>query len=408
MRSAIRLTGQIRLNEDNLAHIVPLTSGIVRKVNKSIGDKVAKDEILAWIESSELGQAKIEYLEIMAEIGCCAMLLPRAQLIHDNSLELIEMLKKRPALDELRKIDGMEMGLNRSILVKAYAEYVLAKSAYEREKSLFDEKITSREELLKTENLLKKTEAEFVAFLDTTTFEVKQALMEAQRDQNSQEILLKGAERTLYVLGLREEDIAVLAGLGQNQTEDGEQKVECSDPNCEDCKKKAELAKLAKDAKADFTKLGWYPLRAPFDGIVIDKHITIGERLGEDSAAFTIADMNTVWIDLDIFAKDMFTVSKGQAVTISLGDLTGKAEISFVSPLLDVKTRTATARIILDNKSGMFRPGSFVTAEIDGKSYTASVVVAKDAVQTMENRKCVFIKDSDGYEPRFVTVGRSD
>ena len=78
----------------------------------------------------EVRNEKIKYLDIMAELGCCAMNLTRSQQIHDNTLTLIEMLKSDPELDELHKIDGLEMGANRSSLIKVYSEYIFAKAAY--------------------------------------------------------------------------------------------------------------------------------------------------------------------------------------------------------------------------------------------------------------------------------------
>ena len=48
-----------------------------------------------------------------------------------------------------------------------------------------------------------------------------------------------------------------------------------------------------------------YPLRAPFEGIIIEKHITLGERLDNDANAFTIADLSSVWVDLNVYQKDL-------------------------------------------------------------------------------------------------------
>ncbi|MEN8127762.1 MAG: efflux RND transporter periplasmic adaptor subunit [Planctomycetota bacterium] len=405
--STIRLTGQIRLNEDTLAHIVPLTSGIVRKVNNNIGDTVKKDDILAWIESAELGQSKVKYLDIQAELGCCATLLTRAQTIHDNTLKMIELLKTNPGLDDLGKIEGLEMGANRSDLVNVYAEYVFAKSVYEREKPLYEQKISSKQEYLNAENHLKKARADYLAMLDTIQFRVQQDLLEATSDQQRMEIALKGAERTLYVFGQTTNDIQRLNILAQSPTVHAGG-GDCSDPDCEACRKKAEQATGAKPASADFQRLGWYPLRAPFDGTVIEKHVTIGERLSEDTSAFTVADLNSVWIDMSVFSKDLPFLKKGQPCQIAMETQTFKGRFSFLSPVLDPKTRTATARIVADNTEGHLKPGLFVSATVFGKADAGKLVVPAAAVQTVNGETCIFVQNGDEYALRHVTAGRSD
>lgn len=406
LSSTIRLTGQIRMNEDRLAHIVPLTSGIVRQVNKTIGDTVKQDEILAWIESPDLAQAKVRYLDIQAEIGCCALLLDRAQRIHDNTVKLIEKLKSEPTLEELRQFNGMEMGDNRSRLLKAYAEYILAKSAYEREKPLYQQKIASHEEFLSAESRLKKAEADYTAALDTVQFQIKQDLLEAATDQQRQEIALKGVERTLYVLGQTGQDIQRLDGLTLNTRSDAAEIGECPDPDCAACREKAKLAALVPDAPEEYRRLGWYPLRSSFDGMIIDRHVTLGERLGEDTAAFTVADLETVWVDLDVYPRDLPHVRKGRTATIQLGRESLTAEIGFVSPVLSSETRTATARIILGNFRRTLRPGMFVTAGLNRREFSDSVVVPKTAVQTIGKETFVFVKSGPDYAQRPVKTGR--
>jgi len=403
--SSIRLTGRIRLDQDNLAHIVPQTAGIVRQVQKTIGQPVKKDEILAWIESTELGQAKIKYLDIYAEIGCCSMLLSRSQNIHDNTLKLMELLKTNPSLEQLRSINGMEIGANRSKLITSYAQYKFSLSTYEREKNLFDQKITSKEEYLKAENSLQKAEAEYMALLDTVQFQIKQDLLENQRDQQMLDISLKGAQRTLMLLGLGQQDIDELTISGQQVTDSP--KAPCTDPNCQECKNK----QLAESKKLDHSmeKLGWYPLRAPFDGTIIDKHITLGERLGQESQAFTIADLDSVWIDLDVYQKDIHLVKTGQKVFIDAGNgLLTEGIIGFISPLLDQKTRTATGRVISDNSGRQFRPGTFVTANIENNTGKSAIILPKQAIQTVEGKKCVFVKHGTHYDPVSITIGRSN
>jgi cobalt-zinc-cadmium efflux system membrane fusion protein len=79
--------------------------------------------------------------------------------------------------------------------------------------------------------------------------------------------------------------------------------------------------------------------------------------------------------------------------------------IAYVTPAVDRATRTATARVVLDNASRAFLPGMFVTAQtVDAAQ--AEVAVPRDAIQTVEGRTAVFVETPEGFVPRPVTLGR--
>ena len=400
--TSIKLTGQVHLNDDRLAHISALTPGIVRDVIKSIGDSVQAGDVLAWIESVELGQAKVEYLDILAEIGCCKTLLDRAKNLHDNTMKMIALLKTEPTLDEIKSFEPLEMGDNRSKLVKAYSEVILAESVYVREKELFEQKISSKQEFLDAENALKKAEAEYISVMDIIKFQIKQNLLEETTNRQRADIALRGAERKLYILGQSKEDIEKLVVPGQTAP-NGVNVGACPDPNCEQCKKKSMMAE--KQNELNFKRLGWYPLKAPFDATIIEKHITLGEQLSSDRAAFTIADLDTVWVDLDVYPKDLANVKAGQKCLIIANGKGFQGELSFVSPVLDAKSRTATARVVVDNSGNVLRPGQFVTATVYGKASQAGIVLPDNAVQFVDGRSVVFIFDGEDFEMKPVVIG---
>ena len=160
---------------------------------------------------------------------------------------------------------------------------------------------------------------------------------------------------------------------------------------------------LPTEAKDRFMQ---YDIVAPFDGVIIDKHITLGEVIKEDAAVFTVADLKTVWVDLAVFAKDLLRVAKGRKCTMTSDHQTFAGEISFVSSVLDPTTRTATARVVVDNANGQLRPGLFVTAVIYGSADTEGWVIPAAAVQTVNGTPCIFVEEEHGYALRPVTVGR--
>lgn len=407
----VNIPGEIKVNSDRMAHIIPTVGGVVRQVSKKLGDTVKAGEIIAWLESPELGNAKIDYLGKSAEVNCCSIDLTRAEEIHDNTVNLLAVLKDSPSLETLQETNGVAMGANRSKLISAYAEYTFAKAAYLREKPLFEQKITSEQDFLKAENAFKKADAEYAAVCDSIAFEVQRNLMEAQRENQLRKMELKGAERQLKILGLTNADIEAVELLAQNPDLGGPAANDCPHPNCETCKMKRSAGEqLAVDCALAEEKLAWYPLIAPFDGTIIEKHITLGEKVGDDSGVFVIADLSTVWVDLRVNQKDLPLIKKGQKAVIPArsGLPAASGTIGYVEPVISEQTRTALARIVLDNSSGLFRPGTFVTADVLIEKRRAKVAVARSILQDVDNVTCVFILDEHGFEPRPVTVGQSN
>ncbi|MHC4701877.1 MAG: efflux RND transporter periplasmic adaptor subunit [Planctomycetota bacterium] len=348
----------------------------------------------------------MDYLTKWAELGCCSMDLTRAQLISDSTMSLLETLKSSPSLEAIRKAGGEALDANHTMLVSTYAELVLAKSAYEREKSLFEKKISSEKDYLAAENQFKKADAMYAATRDSVAFDVKRNLLEAQRARQVRQIELKGAERNLYVLGLSAEDVNDIQIFAQGQKPTVPEEA-CDDPNCKDCAAERAIKIAAKLSVRD-EKLAWYPLRAPFDAVVIEKHITLGEKLTGESSAFTVADLSTVWADLSVFQKDLPFVKKDQLVTVNVGPANGTmaGKISYVEPIVGERTRTALARVVLNNASGNLRPGTFVTADVLVDKAAARVVVPKDIVQDLDDKTIVFVRTDHGFEPRTVSFGR--
>lgn len=151
-----------------------------------------------------------------------------------------------------------------------------------------------------------------------------------------------------------------------------------------------------------------YKLAAPFDGTVIDRHITIGETVSAGSAVFTVADLETVWIDLSVYQKDIGSVLEGQTVRV-VTTHGGEVDllIDFVQPLVGEDTRTAMARIIAPNSDGTWHPGCFVSARVTTSATESRVVVPVSAVIRMEDGDdVVFVEEGGGFELRPVALGR--
>ncbi len=153
-----------------------------------------------------------------------------------------------------------------------------------------------------------------------------------------------------------------------------------------------------------------YEMKTLISGTVIDKHITLGEAVSREHAAFVVADLSSVWVDITVYQRDLLHVTKGQRVSISGGHelLLASGEISYVAPIVDETTRTALARVVLPNDDGVWRPGTFITAQIMVDRIDVPVTVPRTALQMFKGRDVVFVQTDGGFEPRPVVVGRAD
>jgi len=286
IRSTLHLSGEITFNQDRLAHVVPRLDGVVVKSAKSLGDQVRKGEVLAVLESRMLADVKSEHLATQTRLD-------------------------------------------------------LAATTFEREKRLWEEKISAEQDYLAS----------------------RQALAEAQ-------IAHRNVEQKLLALGL--DHTAVM-----RRGEDG---------------------------------LTRYEVRAPIDGVVIEKHLSLGEAVKEDASIFTIADLSTVWAVMTIYPKDLDSVKIGQKVTVRATGLDAEAtgRVSYVGSLVGEQTRSAKAGVTLQNPAGSWRPGLFVTVELVQNEAEVLVAVPVEAIQTYRDWKVVFARFGDLFEARPVELGRTD
>jgi multidrug efflux pump subunit AcrA (membrane-fusion protein) len=153
-----------------------------------------------------------------------------------------------------------------------------------------------------------------------------------------------------------------------------------------------------------------YELKAALDGTVIDRQTTLGEYVSEQKPAFVIADLSTVWVDFSVYRRDLGRVNVGDQVFIDPAD--GKpiieAKISYLSPVGSSDTQTAVARAVVPNAELRLRPGLFITGRLTLSVKQVPVAVRASALQTVENRTVVFVRDGDKFEARDVEIGEQD
>jgi membrane fusion protein, heavy metal efflux system len=153
-----------------------------------------------------------------------------------------------------------------------------------------------------------------------------------------------------------------------------------------------------------------YELRAPISGTVIERQIALGEYASEQKPAFTVSDLSTVWVDLSVPRRDLRRVKVGDTVMVDVedGGEPVTAKVGYLSPMGAIDTQSSLARATAANSDGRLRPGLFVTGRLILAEKQVPLLVKLSALQTLENRNVVFVREGEKFEPREVELGEKD
>lgn len=154
------------------------------------------------------------------------------------------------------------------------------------------------------------------------------------------------------------------------------------------------------------------PVKSPISGIITEKHAIVGELSDPSKSLYTVADLSSVWVMVDINEKDLAKVRKGQTAIVMVGafpDLKLKGRITYIADLVNESTRTVKARIEVANPGRKLKPEMFATVELTLAADAPPVLaVPEDAVQELDGKKLVFVTENGTeFEQRPVELGRA-
>ena len=150
-----------------------------------------------------------------------------------------------------------------------------------------------------------------------------------------------------------------------------------------------------------------YHVKAPIDGLIVKRDIQLGEATGEEPL-FIIADLSEVWVELDVFVRDLEHIRKGMPVVIETLDRGYRdvASIDWVSPLTAHASQSVRARVVVANTEGRLRPGQFVRGQVTVAEDQVALAVRQSALQRFRDHQVVFARFDDVYEVRILELGR--
>ena len=304
----IPATGKILVPEDHVAVIGPVNEGRIVRLYAGQGTKVRKGQKLADLESADIDQAEADYLKALAD--------------YENAVR------------------------------SSAAEVKLAQASYDRNKLLYEQKITAGKNLQSAEHDLEVAKAA------------------ADNSINGTKAALTAARRHLLILGINDATIDALA-------------------------KKTDLAAT-------------FSLNSPIDGIVVERNATVGASVGTDANLFKIIDLSRVWIDADVFEKDLPRVRPGQEVKLTVTafpESTFSGRVILINSVVDPETRTVKVRTEVANPDGRLKPDMFANVQIVTDLNRAAISIPQSAVLNDEGKTIVFVAEGNGYKKRQVQAG---
>jgi cobalt-zinc-cadmium efflux system membrane fusion protein len=147
---------------------------------------------------------------------------------------------------------------------------------------------------------------------------------------------------------------------------------------------------------------------APTDGTIIEKKVAVGDQVTEQTPLFRLANLDKVWVIANAFERDMGKLAIGQSATVRLRaypDRTFRGKVTWVSRVVDERTRTLAVRVELDNRDRLLKPGSFARVFVSIPMQKSAVSVPAGSVQRHDNNEIVFVDAGNGiYKLRRVTT----
>lgn len=152
-----------------------------------------------------------------------------------------------------------------------------------------------------------------------------------------------------------------------------------------------------------------YTVTSPIDGVITQRNATMGRLVDGDDILFEIVDASEMWIELDVPETDLALVTVGRSVVLTLDGLPDRqftGTVSYVAPAVDLRTRTAVARVPLKNADGALRANVFGRGHIAVSDPRAALAVPRAAVQRARSVSLVFVRVADDlFEARRVKIG---
>ena len=366
--------GRVVYDDNRHIEVTAPAGGILTKVLVKPGERVQSGQVLAWLNSPEIGTARADVLQRRAEAELTATLAIRASSLETNVLALTEALKKQPQFDAAKaEFAGRTLGDYRNALLTAYSQTQLSESLLKGSTGLAESGALSGKAMLERQAAAHAARASLESACEQAGLDVWQKRSQAEAAASNARRSVEIARQHLASLL---SDAAILADTDMPEMSE----LGASDDDLE------HLSRVA--------------VRAPFAGTIESRMFSSSERVHEADSMFVLADTSTLWVTAEIRENDWpaVAVKTGQSLRVTVPALTDEpleANVEYIGREVSPDTNAIPIVAVIDNAAGRLRPGLFVRVAVPVGVKADVLTVQTRAVLQHEGKSFVFVADGD-------------
>jgi cobalt-zinc-cadmium efflux system membrane fusion protein len=433
----VEATGEVLFNADQTVKISPRLQGRIDQVLVRVGDRVAAGQTLALLDSVEaanalanarqtenklrLAKANLDRQERLYRLGTADVTqaianLDQAQARAQFTREVLQRTREQARIGgftqkPLEDARQAVVGANAD-LAQAQADLALAQRQHDRTARLFDAGVSAKQELEAADNAVRKAQVSAQADQDKLSL-AQQALEREQKAYRSNlyaDQQVRSAASDYRQAQLQQEAAAKALSLARAAVRrDLLQARSDYQAAQEDAASAQKLLGLYGRPEAG----GTVRITSPIAGIVVDRNVNSGQMVDQSQMTpwqmFTITNAGVVWVDADVYEKDIARIDPGQPVQVHVAALPNRrftGTVHYVAPALDPKTHAVKVRTRIANSDGLLKDGMFVDVAIQTGRGPARTLVPLSAVQHDDQGDVVYLAEGGKFVKQRVRLGK--
>ena len=261
-------------------------------------------------------------------------------------------------------------------MLSAYAQLNQARTEEDRDRELSERNVLSEKQYVQTKATFESALARFRGLMEQIAFSSEQERIRAEQALEQARVSEGSARSALMILGYEQDDVEQMDPLNEGE------------------------------------EVAHYTIAAPFAGTITAKDVVLDERVGPDTKLFDLTDLSGVWLQADIYEKDLPLLSslRGQTIgfrTDAYPSRTFESQVFYSGDLVDPQTRTVRLMASVDNPDGLLKPGMFATISLPVGFESGVLQVPDSSILEDRSETYVFVHlGGEEFERRDVTIGQ--
>ncbi len=379
------VTGNVTVPPDRLVKISPRIEGKIVAAYGTVGDTVKRGQRLAVISSVQLAEARAQYRQALARLNAANSNYARE--LHLVKLGAVSARPVEEARSETLSSEGEladakgELSQALSELSQTESELAQCKARLQRARELYAGKIVSKHDLETAETEFRRDSAA------VESAKSKVSLAEARIEKAKSKLDISRQYLT------REERVHKERALDMRAVQSAKAELASAKIDVQSAADRIRVLGATPDGHGETISVA-----SPIAGRIVSRNTNVGEMAAPSEPLFTVADLSQVWIEADVYEKDLARVRRGQNAEFVVDAYPGRVfsgRVDSVSDILSSESRTAKVRCVVSNPQGLLKGGMFAKVSLLTGTRGTCVLIPKQAVLDESGKKIVFTTCTD-------------